>query len=372
VQLLVDNALAPAVTPIADRPVRCVLVGGGKISAEHLTSLMTIRDAEVVAVCDLSPTLARFTAERFGVPRWYVDHRQMLESEAADVVHILTPPATHEALVTEFLDACHHVIVEKPITLSHSAFTRLWDHATERGVRLIENHNYRFNTPVQRLQAAVAAGRLGDVEEVEVRMALDVRAGGRYADPNFPHPSHRLPAGVIHEFISHLAYLLINFMPDGTLDDCDVLRAAWRNHGGEAHFKYDDLDAWLVAGSAHGRIRFSARQWPACLSVEVRGSAGAGKAELFNPQVRIETPRSVGQHLTPMANSLSEAARLVGTSFGNLYSKVRNRSAYEGLDRFLRLTYQALRAGGEPPVAYRDMEATSRLIDALLASENQV
>jgi hypothetical protein len=36
------------------------------------------------------------------------------------------------------------------------------------------------------------------------------------------------------------------------------------------------------------------------------------------------------------------------------------------------LTYAALRTGGEPPVTFRQMDATSRLVDALIAEENRI
>src|SRR5690606_20316135 len=109
-----------------------------------------------------------------------------------------------------------------------------------RGRRLIENHNYRFNRPWLAIERAVASGQLGDVREVEVRLCLPLRGpGGRYADANLPHPSHRLPAGVLHEFITHLCYLALRFVPE----PIDHVRAVWSNHGGGPLFRYDDLDA---------------------------------------------------------------------------------------------------------------------------------
>lgn len=357
---------------IAARPLSCAVIGGGKISEQHLGSLRTIEGVEVIGVCDLSPALARFTAERFQLPCWGTDYRQMLADHESDVVHVLTPPETHERIVRDCLIAGRHVIVEKPVALCTSVLQSLWQEARERDLWLIENHNYRFNSPIEQISQAIAAGRIGSVEEVEVRMSLAIRGGGRYADANLPHPSHCLPAGVIHEFISHLAYLLLHFMPPGSIDRIDSLRAHWRNHGGGAVFKYDDLDATLLAGTTHGRIRFSCRQWPDCFAVDVRGSRGIASAELFHPSVRMVTPTAGGKHLTPLVNSLRGAGSLTRSGLGSLWRKIRNRTAYEGLQRFLTLTYNALQTGQEPPVSFKQMNQTSRLIDALLAAENQV
>jgi len=348
------------------------VIGGGKISEQHLGAFNAMDAARAVAICDLSPALARFTADRFGVPEWYTDYREMLERCEADVVHVLTPPATHDRIVRDCLDSGRHVIVEKPVSLSHAGFRELWDYAGARNLRLIENHNYRFNDPVRCLEKVVQSGRIGAVQEVDVRMVLNIRGGGRYADENLPHPSHRLPAGIIHEFVSHLAYLLLHFMPHEGFGDIGPVRAAWRNHGGGALFTYDDLDALVMAGPVHGRIRFSCHQFPDCFAVQVRGSDGVARAELFHPTCQVTTRRSVGQHLTPLVNALSGAGTMVLSGFDSIWRKVRNRTAYEGLARFLALSYEALRNGGESPVSFRQMDETSRLVDALLDRENRI
>ena len=352
--------------------LKVAIIGGGKISEQHLGTLRHIEGVSVAGICDLSPVLARFTAERFAVPGWFTDYRKMLEQTGAEVVHVLTPPATHDRIVRDCLAAGCHVIVEKPVALSYPGFQSLWELAQARDLRLIENHNYRFNEPIRRLEQAVAAGRIGRVEEVEVRIALNIRAGGRYADENLPHPSHRLPAGIIHEFITHLAYLLLHFLPDDYGSEIDSIQARWRNHGGGELFKYDDLDVTLLAGTTHGRLRFSCRQWPDNFTVLVRGSDGIATAELFYPCFQLTPRRSVGQHLTPLVNALGGAKALVGSGFGGIWSKIRNRGAYEGLSRFLELTYAALQSGGEAPVTFHQMDATSRLVDRLLAEENRV
>ena len=349
-----------------------VVIGGGKISEQHLGTLRAIGGVDIAGVCDLSPALARFTAERCTVPNWFTDYHEMLEHNAVDVVHVLTPPATHDRIVRDCLDSGKHVIVEKPVALSNAEFRDLWDYAASRDLRLIENHNYRFNGPIRQLEQAVTAGQIGVVEEVEARMVLNIRGGGRYADENLPHSSHQLPAGVIHEFITHLAYLLLHFMPEGSVDDIESIRVAWRNHGRGDLFKYDDLDACILTGSTHGRIRFSCRQWPDCFSVQVRGSGGVATAELFHPACQVTTRRSVGQHLTPLVNSIAGARTMLRSGFGSIWQKIRNRDAYEGLSRFLKLSYGAFHTGGEPPVGYRQMDETSRLVDGMLASENRI
>lgn len=350
---------------------RCILsavVGCGKISEQHLLALKRIANVAITSLCDQSSALARFSAQRFGLDGWHADLDEMLDACQPDVVHVLTPPATHEAVTRACITAGAHVIVEKPVSLSNPEFRHTWECAQQHGVRLIENHNYRFNRPVAWLEQTVASGALGRVEEVEVRMALRIRDGGRYADQNAPHPSHKLPAGVIHEFISHLCYLALQFFPT----DPESIQAAWRNLGADRLFKYDDLDAVVRFPTGTARLRFTCQHWPDEFSITARGTAGQAYVELFYPTCRLTRRRGGSQHLVPALNSLVAAKASLSSGIAGLWNKMAGRTAYEGLERFLQETYLALADGTEPPVSYSDMDRTSRLIDALLSPENQV
>jgi len=341
--------------------LKAAVIGTGEISAEHLKFLADGKTAELVGVCDLSRAAARYAAKSFGAKQAYTDYRKMLDQAQPDVVHVLTPPQTHVALSKDCLDADAHVICEKPVTLGHEQFTDLWAHAQSKGKRLIEDHNYRFNRPVLAIEKLIADGVLGEVMEVDVRMALAIRDGGRFADVNLPNPAHKLPAGVIHDFITHLTYLTLRFMPDP-----DKLNAMWSNHGGGELFKYDDLDAILIAGEKHGRIRFSCRTGPDCFALTVRGTQAEVQTDLFHPFMRLIKPRKGGEKLSPVTNQLVNGLSLVGSSLSTLRNKLMQRSPYEGLHTFLARTYDAIKHDTEPPVTFDDMDRTTRLIDRML------
>jgi len=208
-------------------------------------------------------------------------------------------------------------------------------------------------------------------------MALDIRSGGRYADENLPSPVHRLPAGVVHDFVTHLSYLLLAFLPEGDFSGGDAaggefnrVAAAWSNHGGGELFKYDDLDATVICGTAHGRLRFSSTTQPDCFSIIVRGNKGTAEVDLFQPFLRYNGPHSLGKQLSPLVNHWQNGWSLVGASVRNFRNKVMQHTPYEGLYRLLGQTYQAIATGQQPPVTYRDMARTSQLIDALLDPGN--
>jgi predicted dehydrogenase len=355
--------------------LRAAVIGTGKISEEHLRFLCASPTVELAGVCDLSPSLAKYAVDRFaradGKTQAFTDSAKMLSELRPDVVHVLTPAHTHTKLVTEALAAGAHVIVEKPVALSNAQFRELWAVAEGRSRRIVEDHNYRFNEPVQRIERMLNDEGIGEPREVDVRMCLNVRKpGGRYIDENLPHPSHNLPAGVIHEFITHLCYLALRFMPKDT--EFSRVAAAWTKHGDDQLFRHDDLDALVIAGPVHTRIRFTSHAAPDAFTLTVRGSRGWAETDLFHPHLRVMIPRKGGEQLTPLVNHVVNGAALVRAGVAGFKHKVMQKTPYEGLQTFLRQTYAALAEGKEPPVTYRDMDRASRLVDALLDEANRV
>jgi predicted dehydrogenase len=287
----------------------------------------------------------------------------MLEREKPDVVHVVTPPHTHVRIVEDCLHAGAHVLCEKPIAPTLAEYERVLGVAQSRGRQLMENHNYRFNAPIRAIRESVDRGELGEVREVEVRMVLSIRgAGGRYSDENLPHPSHRLPAGVLHEFISHLAYLALHFVPGP-----ERVWAQWSNLGGGTLFRYDDLDCGYQAGMASARIRFSCHQAPDCFTVTVRGTKGLMHTDLFQPHLLKNVQRKGGAQLSPLVNQYAAGKTLLKSSFKNFRDKVMQVTPYEGLGTMLGEMYGAMAGGRALPVSVEQTRGALALIERLVA-----
>jgi predicted dehydrogenase len=358
--------ISSADSGITPRKLKAAVIGAGAISKEHLSFLDKCDRADLVSVCDLSKAAAKYAAKRYNAQGIYTDYRQMLSEVTPDIVHILTPPHTHKQIAQDCLSAGAHVFCEKPITPTYDEFQELWNFAQSHNRYLIENQNYCYNQPILAIQKLIADGTLGEVQEVEVRIAIPVRDGGVFADENLPNPIHKMPAGVIHDFITHLCSLVVRFIPD-----FERVSAAWNNHGGGELFKYDDLDAIVISASAHARIRFSSHTSPKTFAITVRGSNGYAETDLFQPYLRCVIPRA-GEQLSPLINHFLNGSNLIGATFTNFRNKIMQRTCYEGLHLLLDKTYTALIEGKEPPITFTDMERTNRLINALLSEENRL
>lgn len=353
------------VQPRQTRLLRAAVIGTGRISEQHLRALAQDPHALTVAVCDLSPALARFTAERFGVEAWFTDYREMLRLCQPEVVHVLTPAQSHARVVSDCLRAGAHVMVEKPAALSMDSLQALLRIASQCERVLMESQNYRFNSPMLRVLSQLAEQAVGEVREVDVRLALPLRSpGNRYADSHLPHPSHRLPGGVVHEFMPHLCSLALATIPED--QQPQAARAWWRNEGGSPPFRFDDLDAVVLTASVHVRLRMSCHTWPASLSITVRGTAGEARAELFRPHGYVLGQARGGGalQLAPVLEGLSAAVRTPASILSKLHL-----GGYDGLHEMLHRAYRALASGSSLPVTESDMLRTRQLMDLLLQHE---
>jgi predicted dehydrogenase len=238
----------------------------------------------------------------------------------------------------------------------------------------MESHNYRFNRGVVAMREAIDRGEIGTVREVGIRVALPVTdPAGRFGDPNLPSPIHSMPAGVIHDFMTHLTYLLRHLAGPA---EFGRIAAAWSNHSQNPLFTWDDLDAILIgegdAGPVHGRLRFDAGAGPDTFAIDVRGSEGWMETDLFQPYLRIVRPRPGGAQLSPIVNHLANGLGLIDQGVRNVARKIMQQTPYEGLHRMLDETYRALADGRPLPVTPDDMLGASELIDRLVDEKVRV
>jgi len=324
--------------------------------------------ARLAGVCDLSGALAQFAAERYGADSHYTDYNEMLELAKPDVVHVLTPPHTHCKIAADALKADAHVIVEKPIAPTNEEFRMLAAMAQWQNRALTEDHNYRFNEQILEIESLLAEGVLGDVREVDIRMALPITEDGNaFADRNLPNPCHRLPGGALHDLLPHLCYLALRFTPP-----VEEIASRWSKSSRHPLFQFDSFDALLFGGGVHTRLRFVSNQSPDCFTVTVRGAEGWVETDLYQPYFRLTIPRRGGKQLSPLVNQWVNGIGLARASVSGFLNKIRRKTPLHGMQTFLGRTYEAFRTGTELPVTHDNMETATRLMDALLAKENRI
>ena len=98
--------------------VKIGVVGCGAIAqVHHMPNLTALQNEfEVSVVCDISPGAAEYVANRFHVPAFVTDYRQLLETDVDAVLLCQSDPKTEAALAT--FEAGKHLFIEKPLCFS--------------------------------------------------------------------------------------------------------------------------------------------------------------------------------------------------------------------------------------------------------------
>ena len=99
--------------------IKIGFVGVGNMGqCAHLRNYPTVEGCQVVAIAELRPNTAKRVAERYGIPKVYKDHRDMLASETLDGIVAPQPFTRHGILVPELLEAGIPIFTEKPLSSS--------------------------------------------------------------------------------------------------------------------------------------------------------------------------------------------------------------------------------------------------------------
>jgi len=149
---------------------KVALIGCGRISFKHIEAFVNNADKlTLTALCD--PVLSRAQEKESDYKKsfpnaqisLFTDYREMLEKQKPDIVTIATESGKHCQITVDCLNAGCHVICEKPMALSTKDADLMISAAKRKNLKLAVCFQNRFNTPVQKLRAALDTGRFGKV-----------------------------------------------------------------------------------------------------------------------------------------------------------------------------------------------------------------
>lgn len=227
--------------PIAGRKIRMAIVGCGRISKNHFSSIAKhTAEMLLVAVCDIDPAVLAAHAEQYKVPG-YRDMEDMLQKEQLDMVVLCTPSGLHPDQAV--LAARHkvHVMTEKPMATRWADGVRMVKACDEAGVRLFVVKQNRRNTTLQLLKRALTEKRFGKIYMVHLNVFW-TRPQSYYDQGNGWRGTWEFDGGAFMNQASHYVDLLdwligpvekVQAMTSTTRDieveDTGVLNIKWRN-----------------------------------------------------------------------------------------------------------------------------------------------
>jgi predicted dehydrogenase len=141
-------------------PIGVAIIGPGKVAHTHAQAVAALPHAELVAVCGRDPERTAAFAAQYGA-RPYTDLAATLRDPRVQAALICTPHPQHAAQAVAAAEAGVHVLVEKPLAVTTAECDAMLAAAARGGVRLGVISQRRMLQPVQRLKAAIEAGKLG-------------------------------------------------------------------------------------------------------------------------------------------------------------------------------------------------------------------
>jgi predicted dehydrogenase len=342
------------------------VVGCGAIAREHLEVLAELKHVEVAAVCDISPVRAEATADRFGIKRWYTDHKKLLSELRPDLVHIATPPAFHAAIAKDCLVEGSNVLCEKPITVEYSDFKALKQLALHNKLMLMENQQNRFHSSVLRICDLIRSGNLGELREVQILASLNlVGDGSAYVDNNFEHFALALPGGPIGDFLPHIAYLA--YMFTGSVLD---VRTIWEKRLPHTPLPADEFRGLIKGTRASAYVSFNGTGKVEGFWLRVVGTQMRIETNLYEPpRLTVRRFRRGEPALMTLLDGVVESRDVVRGSLSGFVRKLAGRSAYDGLAELLIRTYRALELKEPQPLSLDEIDETSLLTERLSRPE---
>jgi UDP-N-acetyl-2-amino-2-deoxyglucuronate dehydrogenase len=157
-------------TYITERKIRFALVGCGRISKNHIDSIVHhAAHAELIDVCDINPEALAAAVKSTGA-NGHASIAQLLENTNADCIILTTPSGLHPSQAILSANAGKHVLSEKPMATKWEDGVRMVRACEEAGVHLFVVKQNRKNATLQLLKKAVESKRFGQIYMVNMNV----------------------------------------------------------------------------------------------------------------------------------------------------------------------------------------------------------
>jgi predicted dehydrogenase len=151
----------PGLRPVAidrfdGRPIRCGVVGVGRMGRHHARVYAQMAGCHLVGVVDANPVRRAEIAAQFKTAAFESPHD--LVSAGVDAVSIAVPTVHHEEAARPLLEAGVACLIEKPLAQDVASANAIKALAERTGACLMVGHIERFNPVMRAMQKATAHG----------------------------------------------------------------------------------------------------------------------------------------------------------------------------------------------------------------------
>jgi predicted dehydrogenase len=162
---------------------------GGMGQMAHLSNYSVLSElCEVVALAEVRPQLAQSVADRYGIPKIYGSHLELLNDAKVDAIVAPQQYRSHLAIIPDILRAGIPVFTEKPLTLTVEAGEQLVQLAEEYKTLHMVGYHKRSDPAMEvankRIEQWKSSGEYGKLQYIRVTMPPGDWIGGADAPLN--------------------------------------------------------------------------------------------------------------------------------------------------------------------------------------------
>jgi predicted dehydrogenase len=214
------------------RPIRCGVVGVGRMGRHHARVYSQLAGCELVGVVDSRKEAREEHAEKFNCQSF--EREADLLAAGVDAVSIAVPTTWHLDAAQPFLEKGIACLIEKPLAGDTATALKLKQLAEQSGAALMVGHIERFNPVMRAMQKAAAEG-----PAIVPRFMQVIRVS--------PMTFRSVDVGVVMDMMIHDIDVVLMLMGGR---EPDRIRAA----GVSVITPHEDLcDAWLEFDTPRGK-----------------------------------------------------------------------------------------------------------------------
>lgn len=167
---------------MSNQPIRVGVIGAGaNTTSRHIPGLQAIQGVEIVSICNRSRQSSERVAKEFDIPTIYENWLDLIEADDTDAIVIGTWPYMHARLSMAALNADKHVLCEARMAMNATEAHEMLATAQTNPHLIAQIVPSPMTLGVDKtIKRLLAEGYLGDI------LAIEVRAGGTFLDPDSP------------------------------------------------------------------------------------------------------------------------------------------------------------------------------------------
>ncbi len=141
--------------------VKIAIVGTGIIGLSHIKALSEIKEAKLVALCDINEAAVSALAKEYGVP-YFTDYKDIPGGVECDAVILNLPHGLHAESTVFFLESGINVLIEKPMANTAEECHAMLAAARSSGKHLAVAHPQRHFGAIAKVKEIFDSGELGE------------------------------------------------------------------------------------------------------------------------------------------------------------------------------------------------------------------